>query len=53
MLLLLIMQHSFVSNEIKDFYHKNGIKLINLASYNPSTNGLAERAVQTVKSGLN
>ena len=43
----------FVSNEIKDFYNKNGIKLINPAPFNPSSNGLAERAVQTVKSGLN
>ena len=42
-----------VSAEIKDFYRKNGIKLINLAPFNHSTNGLAERAVQTVKSGLN
>ena len=42
----------FVSSEIKDFYAKNNVKLITPAPYNPSTNGLAERAVQTLKSGL-
>ena len=42
----------FVSTEIKNFYQKSGIKLINPAPFNPSTNGLAERAVQTAKSGL-
>ena len=43
----------FVSTEMKNFYDKNGIKLVNPAPYNPSSNGLAERAVQTVKNGLN
>ena len=43
----------FVSSEIHNFYLKNGIKLINPAPYNPSSNGLAERAVQIVKNGLN
>ena len=47
------MQHIFFQMKLKIFFHKNGIKLINLAPFNHSTNGLAERAVQTVKSGLN
>ena len=42
----------FVSDEIRKFYAQNNIELINPAPFNPSSNGLAERAVQTVKSGL-
>ena len=42
----------FVSEEIKHFYKKNGIKLINPAPYNPSSNGMAERAVRTFKEGM-
>ena len=42
---------SFTSKEFKDFI-KNGILHITSAPYHPSTNGLAERAVQSFKSGL-
>ena len=43
---------SFVSAEFKQFLTKNGIRHITSAPYHPSSNGLAERAVQTVKQGL-
>ena len=43
---------SFTSEEFKKFMKANGIKHITSAPYHPSTNGLAERAVQTVKQGL-
>ena len=42
----------FVSVEFETFLLKNGIKHITSAPYHPSTNGLAERAVQIVKQGL-
>lgn len=42
----------FVSAEIKDFYERNGIKLINPAPFHPASNGLAERAVRTFKQGI-
>ena len=42
----------FVSAEFKQFLTKNGIHHITSAPYHPSSNGLAERAVQTVKQGL-
>ena len=38
---------SFASDEFKRFVEANGIKYITSAPYHPSTNGLAERAVQT------
>ena len=41
-----------VSEEYEIFLAKNGVKHIMSAPYNPATNGLAERAVQTVKHGL-
>ena len=43
---------SLVSSEFKKFLQLNGIRHITSAPYHPSTNGLAERAVQTVKQGL-
>ena len=43
---------SFTSGEFKKFMQANGIRHITSAPYHPSTNGLAERAVQTVKHGL-
>ena len=42
----------FVSEEIKQFYARNGIRLVNPAPFNPSSNGLAERGVRTFKEGL-
>ena len=43
---------SLVSSEFKKFLQLNRIRHITLAPYHPSTNGLAERAVQTVKQGI-
>ena len=43
---------SFTSDEFKKFVKANGIKHITLALYHTSTNSLVERAVQTVKRGL-
>lgn len=43
---------SFVSQEFSNFMSQNGIKHIKSAPYHPSTNGQAERSVQTLKKGL-
>ena len=43
---------SFTSKELSRFCALHGIKHVRCAPYHPSLNGLAERAVQTIKSGL-
>ena len=43
---------SFTSNEFKRFVKANGINHVTSAPYHTSTNGLVERAIQTVKRGL-
>ena len=43
---------SFTSKEFSRFCALNGIKHVRCAPYHTSSNGLAERAVQTIKSGL-
>ena len=42
----------FVSSEFKNFTTSNGIRHVTISPYHPSTNGLAERAVQVLKEGL-
>ena len=42
----------FTSVEFETFLQNNGIKHWTSAPYHPSSNGLAERAVQVVKRGL-
>lgn len=39
----------FTNAEFDSFCTSNGIRLIRVSPYHPSSNGLAERAVQTIK----
>ena len=43
---------AFTSSEFQQFLSHNGIEHVRSAPYHPSSNGLAERAVQTVKMGV-
>ena len=43
---------TFTSEEFGEFLKKNGIQHVRPAPYHPSTNGLAERAVQSFKQGM-
>ena len=42
----------FVSAEFQEFLKHNHIKRIRAPAYHPSSNGLAERAVQIFKNGM-
>ena len=43
---------TFTSYEFQEFMQKNGIAHVKSAPYHPSSNGLAGRAVQTLKRGI-
>ena len=42
----------FTSDEVEQLCKANGIKHVKCSPYHPSSNGLAERAVQTMKAEL-
>ncbi|UYV75453.1 K02A2.6-like [Cordylochernes scorpioides] len=42
----------FTSEEFRQFMTRNGIRHLRTAPFHPNSNGLAERAVQTIKTGL-
>ena len=42
----------FASADFANFMHRNGVKHVRCAPYHPSSNGAAERFVQTFKSSL-
>ena len=42
----------FTSSDFEQFMLRNGIRHIRTAPYHSASNGLAERAVQTLKEGL-
>ena len=42
----------FTSSEVADFVKRNGIPHVTSSPYHPSSNGLAEHAVHTLKGGL-
>ncbi len=43
---------ALTSAELKEFVEKNGMRHLTTAPYHAASNGLPERAVQTVKRGL-
>ncbi len=43
---------AFSSVEFEEFLQQNGVKHLTTAHYHPASNGLGERAVQTVKEGI-